>query len=430
MECQWASDVDLRRKSQSSSFIPCFFGGFWWRVLSATVLVFQGVAAGSVVAFPYTRCFPFIRRHPRPPSSELSILLIFLIRLWHRFAILVSWRLLLLLLVFFFFYSEINCFFVCVWGVRTIIPSLDALFLPPWFEFLLKKLLHHPWNLSKYELFLLFAFFYSLWILMRRFHSFSRCLYFVSLFRCVFFPFFLSFLRRILAMSSCCCCDFWDCLGGVRNLLSSVPFLCRIFLLRNFFWFCASITSLRFFLFCFCLVFVFVFSPSLILFGSWQAASALLVCASLTSLLFFFPLSFSLFLLLFSDPGKHWFCLPHRSFFLSFLMRVVVWNIRLLPQVGQSHRSLEILLYYSHPSSWTLIRSSLLLLLRLLRLCCALSRMLLLRTCFSIPIHTNAQAHEYNTFVPILSFFSQCLFLLCDDDSTSTRIVIHEFSFQ
>jgi hypothetical protein len=34
-----------------------------------------------VVAFPYTRCFPFIRRHPRPPSSELSILLIFLIRL-------------------------------------------------------------------------------------------------------------------------------------------------------------------------------------------------------------------------------------------------------------------------------------------------------------------------------------------------------------
>jgi hypothetical protein len=93
----------------------------------------------------------------------------------------------LLLLVF--FYSEINCFFVCVWGVRTIIPSLDALFLPPCFEFLLKKLLRHPWNLSKYELFLLFAFFYSLWILMRRFHSFSRCLYFVSLFRCFFFPF-------------------------------------------------------------------------------------------------------------------------------------------------------------------------------------------------------------------------------------------------
>jgi hypothetical protein len=107
-------------------------------------------------------------------------------------------------------------------------------------------------------------------------------------------------------------------------------------------------------------------------------------------------------------------------------MRVAVWNIRLLPKVGQSHRSLEILLYYSHPSSWTLIRNSLLLLL-----CCALSRMLLLRTCLSIPIHTNAQAHEYNTFVPILSFFSRCLFLLCDDDdSTSTRVVIHEFSFQ
>lgn len=175
-----------------------------------------------------------------------------------------------------------------------------------------------------------------------------------------------------------------------------------------------------------------------------------------------FLFSFSLLLLFFSDPDKqhlhYWFVLllqassffsfflslsfscsfrilastgyflPHRSFFLSFLMRSVVWNIRLLPQVGQSHRSLEILLFCSHPSSWTLIRNSLLLLLLLL--CCALSRMLLLRTCLSIPIHTNAEAHEYNTFVPILSFFSQCLFLLCDDDSTSTRVVIHEFSFQ
>ncbi len=189
MECQWASDVDLRRKSQSSSFFPCFFGGFWWRVSSATVWFFKGLLLLCCVAFPYTRCFPLIRRRPRPPSSELSILLIFLIRLWHRFAILVSWR---IVVVDFFFYSEINCFFVCLWGVRTIIQSLDALFLPPWFEFLLKKLLHHPWNLSKYELFLLFAFFYSLWILMRRFHSFSRCLYFVSLFRCFFSP-FLSF---------------------------------------------------------------------------------------------------------------------------------------------------------------------------------------------------------------------------------------------
>jgi hypothetical protein len=99
--------------------------------------------------------------------------------------------------------------------------------------------------------------------------------------------------------------------------------------------------------------------------------------------------------------------LPHRSFFLSFLMRVVVWNIRLLPQVGQSHRSLEILLFYSHPSSWTLIRNSLLLLL----LCCALSRMLLLRTCLSIPIHTNAQAHEYNTsFQYFLSLASVCFY--------------------
>jgi hypothetical protein len=53
--------------------------------------------------------------------------------------------------------------------------------------------------------------------------------------------------------------------------------------------------------------------------------------------------------------------------------------------------------------------------------CCAL---------LSIPIHTNAQAHEYNTFVPILSFFSQCLFLLSDEESTSTRVVIHEFSLQ
>ncbi len=191
--------------SQTQEPVFLFLSMFFWRILVKSFvrhgLVFQGVAAGSVFAFPYTRCFPFIRRHPRPPSSELSILLIFLIRLWHRFAILVSWRLLLLLLVFFFFYSEINCFFVCVWGVRTIIPSLDALFLPPWFEFLLKKLLHHPWNLSKYELFLLFAFFYSLWILMRRFHSFSRCLYFVSLFRCFFF--FLSFFLFFGESSRC-----------------------------------------------------------------------------------------------------------------------------------------------------------------------------------------------------------------------------------
>lgn len=140
----------------------------------------------------------------------------------------------------------------------------------------------------------------------------------LSRFFVVFFPpFFLSFLRRILAMSSCCCCDFWDCLGGVRNLLSSVSFRCWIILLRNFFWFCASITSLRYFLFCFCLVFVFVFSPSLILFGSWQAASALLVCASLTSLLFFFfspPLSFSCSFRILASTG--FVCHIAVSFFL------------------------------------------------------------------------------------------------------------------
>lgn len=249
----------------------------------------------------------------------------------------------------------------------------------------------------------------------------------LSRFFVVFFPpFFLSFLRRILAMSSCCCCDFWDCLGGVCNLLSSVPFRCWIFLLRNFFWFCASITSLRFFLFCFCLVFVFVFSPSLILFGSWQAASALLVCASLTSLLFFFFFSFSFFLLLFSDPGKHWLFFA-TSQFLSFFSYARCclehqtsspsWSVTSL--AGDSSLLQPSIIVDSYPqlssSSSSVLRS--------------------LSNAAAAHLFVHSYPHQRSSawiqyLVPILSFFSQCLFLLCDDDSTSTRVVIHEFSFQ
>ncbi len=289
--------------SQTREPVFLFLFVFFWLILVKSFvrhgLVFQGVAAGLLLPFLTPAAFPSSDVILGLPPPSFRFCWFFLSDCDIDSPSLSPEGLLLLLL---FFYSEINCFFVCVWGVRTIIPSLDALFLPPWFEILLKKLLHHPWNLSKYELFLLFAFFYSLWILMRRFHSFSRCLYFVSLFRCFFFPFFLSFLQRILAMSSCCCCDFWDCLGGVGNLLSSVPFRCRIFLLRNFFWFCASITSLRFFLFCFCPVFCFrffSFSYSFRILTSSICTTGLCFSYKPPLFFFFFSLSFSLFLLLF-----------------------------------------------------------------------------------------------------------------------------------
>ncbi len=188
--------MSFGRWSQTQEPAFLFLSMLFWRILVKSFvchgLVFQGVAAGSVVAFPHTRCFSL-----HQTSSSSSLLRAF-DSADFSYPIVTSIRHPCLLKAccccccFFFFRSEINCFFVCVWGVRTIIPSLDALFLLPWFEFLLKKLLRHTWNLSKYELFLLFAFFYSLWILMRRFHSFSRCLYFVSLFRC-FFSAFLSF---------------------------------------------------------------------------------------------------------------------------------------------------------------------------------------------------------------------------------------------
>ncbi len=184
MECQWASDVDLRRKSQSSSFFPCFF---WWILVKSFVrhgLVFQGVAA---VLLCCLSLHPLFSLHQT--SSSPSLLRAF-DSADFSYPILTSIRHPCLVkdCCCCFFFKLWNKLFLCL----CVGSAHHHLFFPPWFEFLLKKLLHHPWNLSKFELFLLFAFFYSLWILMRRFHSFSRCLYFVSLFRCFFSP-FLSF---------------------------------------------------------------------------------------------------------------------------------------------------------------------------------------------------------------------------------------------
>lgn len=262
--CRWLAQngvsMSFGRWSQTQEPVFLFLSVFFWRILVKSFirhgLVSQGVAAVLLCCLSLHPLFSLHQTSSSPSllrafdSADFSYPIVTSIRHPCLLKDCCCW---------FFFNSEINCFFVCVWGVRTIICFFHLGLSFYWRSFFIILEIYPSLN---YFCCLLSSIRYGSWcvgfILSLAVSILSR-FFVVS-----FFPFFLSFLRRILAMSSCCCCDFWDCLGGVCNLPSSVPFRCWIFLLRNFFWFCASITSLRFFLFCFCLVFVFVFSPSLI----------------------------------------------------------------------------------------------------------------------------------------------------------------------